>query len=56
MFLTGFDSHDVLKEWASVPTLAKPTGEAELLASVEALLKPSDVASEAPAGEGSESG
>jgi DNA-binding response OmpR family regulator len=41
MFLTGFDSHDVLKEWASVPTLAKPTGEAELLASVEALLKSS---------------
>jgi DNA-binding response OmpR family regulator len=40
LFLTGFDSHDVLKEWASVPTLTKPTGEAELLASVEALLKP----------------
>jgi DNA-binding response OmpR family regulator len=39
LFLTGFDSHDVLKEWASVPTLAKPTGEAELLASVAALLK-----------------
>jgi DNA-binding response OmpR family regulator len=42
MFFTGFDSHDVLKEWASVPTLAKPTGEAELLANVEALLKPTD--------------
>ena len=42
LFLTGFDSHDVLKEWASVPTLAKPTGEAELLASVEALLQTSD--------------
>jgi DNA-binding response OmpR family regulator len=41
LFLTGFDSHNVLKEWASVPTLAKPTGEAELLASVAALLKPS---------------
>src|SRR5262245_26233840 len=48
MFLTGFDSHDVLREWASIPTLAKPTGEAELLASVEALLKPMD-ASKAPA-------
>jgi DNA-binding response OmpR family regulator len=48
MFLTGFDSHDVLKEWASIPTLAKPTGEAELVASVEALLKPAD-ASKAPA-------
>ena len=44
MFLTGFDSHDVLKEWASIPTLAKPTGEAELLASVEALLKPAEPA------------
>jgi DNA-binding response OmpR family regulator len=43
LFLTGFDSHDVLKEWASVPTLAKPTGEAELLASVAALLKPAVV-------------
>jgi DNA-binding response OmpR family regulator len=42
LFLTGFDSHDVLKEWASVPTLAKPTGEAELLASVEALLQTGD--------------
>jgi DNA-binding response OmpR family regulator len=40
LFFTGFDSHDVLKEWASVPTLAKPTGEAELLASLQALLKP----------------
>jgi DNA-binding response OmpR family regulator len=42
MFLTGFDSHNILKEWASVPTLAKPTGEAELLASLEALLKPAE--------------
>ena len=59
MFLTGFDSHDLLKEWASVPTLAKPTGEAELLASVEALLKPSDVPTAAPmmrAGDESDSG
>jgi len=40
LFLTGFDSHNVLKEWASVPTLGKPAGEAELLATVEALLKP----------------
>jgi response regulator RpfG family c-di-GMP phosphodiesterase len=47
MFLTGFDSHDVLKEWASIPTLAKPTGEAELVARVEALLKPPEI-SEAP--------
>ena len=38
MFFTGSDSHDVLREWASVPTLAKPTGEAELVANVAALL------------------
>jgi DNA-binding response OmpR family regulator len=38
MFFTGSDQHDLLREWASVPTLAKPTGEAELLANVEALL------------------
>lgn len=44
MFLTGFDSHDILNEWASIPILAKPTGEAELLASVEALLKPAEAA------------
>jgi DNA-binding response OmpR family regulator len=38
LFFTGSDSHDLLREWASVPTLAKPTGEAELVANVEALL------------------
>jgi DNA-binding response OmpR family regulator len=38
MFFTGSDQHDLLREWASVPTLAKPTGEAELVANVEALL------------------
>jgi DNA-binding response OmpR family regulator len=38
MFFTGSDSHDLLRAWASVPMLAKPTGEAELLANVEALL------------------
>jgi len=38
MFLTGYDTHDLLREWASVPALAKPAGEDELLASVEALL------------------
>jgi DNA-binding response OmpR family regulator len=38
MFFTGSDNHDVLREWASVPTLAKPTGEAELVANVAALL------------------
>ena len=32
-------SHDVLRDWALLPTLAKSTGEAELLASLEALLK-----------------
>jgi DNA-binding response OmpR family regulator len=39
MFLTGYDSHDLLRQWASVPILAKPAGEAELVAKVEALLK-----------------
>ena len=39
LFFSGFDSHDVLREWALLPTLAKSTGEAELLASLEALLK-----------------
>jgi DNA-binding response OmpR family regulator len=48
MFLTGFDSHAVLKEWASIPTLSKPTGEAELLASVEALLKPAEGSNTSP--------
>jgi len=38
LFFTGSDNHDLLREWASVPTLAKPTGEAELVANVEALL------------------
>lgn len=38
MFFTGSDNHDLLREWASVPTLAKPTGEAELVANVAALL------------------
>jgi hypothetical protein len=27
MFLTGYDTHDLLREWASVPALPKPTGE-----------------------------
>jgi hypothetical protein len=27
-----------LREWAFIPTLAKPTGEKELVANVEALL------------------
>src|SRR5262245_22017975 len=38
MFFTGSDNHDVLREWASVPTLGKPAGETELVANVEALL------------------
>jgi DNA-binding response OmpR family regulator len=38
MFFTGSDDHDLLREWATVPTLAKPTGEAELVANVAALL------------------
>jgi len=42
MFLTGYDTHDLLREWAAVPTLAKPAGEAELVANVEALLNALD--------------
>ena len=38
IFLTGFDTHRLLREWASVPALAKPMREAELVANVEALL------------------
>ena len=38
MFLTGYDTHDLLREWAAVPTLAKPAGEAELVATVAAML------------------
>jgi len=38
MFFTGSDNHDLLREWGSVPTLAKPSGEAELVANVAALL------------------
>ena len=38
MFFTGSDNHDLLREWATIPTLAKPTGEAELVANVAALL------------------
>jgi DNA-binding response OmpR family regulator len=41
MFVTGYDTHDLLREWATVPILAKPTGEAELVANVEALLNTS---------------
>lgn len=47
MFLTGYDTHDLLREWASVPTLAKPPGEAELVANVEALLNRSNASEEA---------
>jgi DNA-binding response OmpR family regulator len=43
MFLTGYDTHDLLREWASVPALGKPAGEAELIANVEALLNPDGV-------------
>jgi DNA-binding response OmpR family regulator len=42
MFLAGCDTHDLLREWAAVPTLAKPAGEAELVANVEALLNALD--------------
>ena len=42
MFLSGYDTHDLLREWASVPALAKPAGEVELVANVEALLNPRD--------------
>ena len=38
MFLTGYDTHTLLREWASVPVLAKPAAEADLVANVEALL------------------
>jgi DNA-binding response OmpR family regulator len=42
MFLTGYDTHDLLREWPCIPILAKPTGEAELVANVEALLNRGD--------------
>ena len=42
MFLTGYDTHDLLRQWASVPILARPAGEAELVAKVEALLNSGD--------------
>jgi DNA-binding response OmpR family regulator len=38
MFLTGFDTHDTLREWAAIPALAKPTGEVELVTNVAALV------------------
>jgi DNA-binding response OmpR family regulator len=38
MFLTGYDTHQLLREWATVPALAKPAGEAELVATVATLL------------------
>jgi hypothetical protein len=38
MFLTGYDTHDLLRESAAVPTLAKPAGEPELVATVGALV------------------
>ena len=38
IFLTGYDKHDMLRKWAIVPALAKPAGEAEPVANVEALL------------------
>ena len=38
MFFTGYDTHDLLRQWASVPALAKPATEADLVANVEALL------------------
>lgn len=46
MFLTGYDTHNLLREWPSVPTLTKPAGEAELVASVEALLNRDDASEE----------
>jgi len=46
MFLTGYDTHDLLREWASVPILAKPTGEADLVTNVAALLNPGDASPE----------
>jgi DNA-binding response OmpR family regulator len=42
MFLTGYDTHDLLREWSSVPALAKPASEAELVAKVAALLNAGD--------------
>jgi DNA-binding response OmpR family regulator len=47
MFLTGYDTHDLLGEWPSVPILAKPAGEADLVANVEALLNRGDAIEEA---------
>src|SRR5262245_40880417 len=38
MFFTGSDNHDLLRDWGSVPKLATPTGHAEWLANVAALL------------------
>ena len=46
MFFTGYDTHDLLRQWASVPALAKPAGEAELVANVEALLIPGGASQE----------
>jgi DNA-binding response OmpR family regulator len=46
MFLTGYDTHDLLREWASVPILAKPAGEADLVTNVAALLNPGDASQE----------
>jgi DNA-binding response OmpR family regulator len=46
MFLTGYDTHDLLRQWASVPALAKPAGEAELVANVAALLNPGGASQE----------
>jgi DNA-binding response OmpR family regulator len=46
MFLTGYDTHDLLREWASIPILAKPTREADLVTNVAALLNPGDASPE----------
>jgi DNA-binding response OmpR family regulator len=46
MFLTGYDTHDLLRQWAFVPALAKPAGEAELVANVAALLNPGGASQE----------
>jgi hypothetical protein len=40
LFFSGFAIHDVLNEWALVTHPGQSTGEAKLLASREALLKP----------------
>ena len=53
MFLTGYDTHDLLREWASVPALAKPATEADLVANFEALLV-GDPLARAPLAEGGE--